>query len=88
MSVNSEKFGSFMRNSVSLKMMSIALLTLVLLIPMSMISSTMSERENRKTTVVTETNHNWGDAQKIAGPFFTVPFKVFLKDEKKQSNKI
>lgn len=87
MSVNSEKFGSFIRNSASLKMMSIALLTLILLIPMSMISSTMSERENRKTTVVTETNHNWGDAQKITGPFFTVPFKVFLKDEKNNQTK-
>ncbi|WP_060826338.1 cell envelope integrity protein CreD [Sulfurospirillum cavolei] len=87
MSVNSEKFGNFMRNSVSLKMISIAFLTLILLIPMSMISSTMNERENRKTTVVSETNHNWGDAQKITGPFFTVPFKVFLKDEKNNQTK-
>jgi inner membrane protein len=77
-----KKTGDFIRNSATIKVLSIGLLVIVLLIPTSMISSLMRERESRRDSVVQEINHKWGNSQTITGPFFTVPFKSFYKDEK------
>jgi inner membrane protein len=76
------KTGSFIRNSATLKIVAIGLLVLVLIIPTSMISSLMRERESRKDMVVQEINQKWGNSQTVTGPFLTVPFKSFYKDEK------
>jgi len=76
-----KKTGDFIRNSATIKVVSIGLLVLVLLIPSSMISSLMRERKSRKNSVVQEIHHKWGSSQTITGPFFTVPFKSFYQDE-------
>ena len=70
-----KKTGDFIRNSATIKVLSIGLLVIVLLIPTSMISSLMRERESRRDSVVQEINQKWGNSQTITGPFFTVPFK-------------
>lgn len=77
-----KKTGDFIRNSATIKVLSIGLLVIVLLIPTSMISYLMRERESRRDSVVQEINQKWGNSQTITGPFFTVPFKSFYKDEK------
>ncbi|MCP4116112.1 MAG: cell envelope integrity protein CreD [Desulfobacteraceae bacterium] len=77
-----KKTGNFIRNSATLKIISIGLLVLVLLIPTSMVSSLMRERESRRDEVVREINQKWGNSQTITGPFLTVPFKSYYKDEK------
>ena len=77
-----KKTGDFIRNSATVKIFSIGLLLIVLLIPTSMISSLMKERKSRRDSVVQEISHKWGDSQTITGPFFTVPFESFYKDEK------
>lgn len=77
-----KKTGDFIRNSATIKILSIGFLVVVLLIPTSMISSLMWERESRRDSVVQEINQKWGNSQIITGPFFTVPFKAFYKDEK------
>jgi len=46
-----------------------------------MISSLMSERESRRDSVIQEINQKWGNSQTVTGPFFTVPYKSFYKDE-------
>jgi inner membrane protein len=76
------KTGDFIRNSATLKVFSIALLVLILLIPEAMVSSLLKEREFRRDSVVQEINRKWGNSQTITGPFFTVPYKNFYKDEK------
>ncbi|MEN8141497.1 MAG: cell envelope integrity protein CreD [Thermodesulfobacteriota bacterium] len=75
------KTGDFIRNSASVKIISIGILVLVLLIPTSMISSLMRERESRRDSVVAEITQKWGSAQTITGPFLTVPYKSFYKDD-------
>ena len=75
------KTGDFIRNSATLKIVSIGILILVLLIPTSMISSLMRERELRRDSVVEEINQKWGNIQTITGPFFTIPYKSFYKDD-------
>ena len=76
-----KKSRDFVRNSASVKIISIGILILVLLIPTSMITSLMKERESRRDTVIKEINHKWGNSQVITGPFFTVPYKSFYKDK-------
>ena len=79
-----KKTGDFIRNSATLKIVSIGILLVVLLIPTSMISSLMHERELRRNSVVQEINQKWGNNQTITGPFFTIPFKSFYKDKNDQ----
>ncbi|NNG01115.1 MAG: cell envelope integrity protein CreD [Desulfobacteraceae bacterium] len=75
------KTSDFIRNSATLKMFSIGILVLVLLIPTTMVSSVMRERENRRDDVVAEINWKWGTGQTITGPFFTIPYKSYYMDE-------
>lgn len=49
-----------------------------------MVSSLLRERELRRNSVIEEISEKWGSSQIITGPFFTVPFKSFYKDEKDQ----
>lgn len=75
------KAGDFFRNSATLKIVSIGILILGLLIPTSMISSLMKERESRRDSVAQEISQKWGNSQTITGPFFTIPYKSFYKDK-------
>lgn len=77
-----KKTGDFIRTSATLKVFSIGLLVLLLLIPTHMVSSLMRERESRRDSVVSEISEKWGSQQTITGPFFTVPYKSFYRDEK------
>ncbi|PIE75102.1 MAG: cell envelope integrity protein CreD [Deltaproteobacteria bacterium] len=76
-----KKTGNLIRNSATIKIISIGILVLVLLIPTSMVSSLLTERESRRDSVVQEINHKWGNSQTITGPFFTIPYKSFYKDK-------
>lgn len=80
-----KKTGDFIRNSATIKVLSIGLLILILLIPLSLISSLMKERESRRDSVIREINEKWGNSQTITGPFFTVPFKSFYRDEEEKN---
>ncbi len=79
-----KKIADYIRNSATIKMMSIGLIILILLIPESMVSSLMRERESRRDEAVREINQKWGDAQTITGPFITIPFKSFYRIKKDQ----
>jgi inner membrane protein len=45
-----------------------------------MIQNLIHERQSRRDSVVNEISQKWGDCQTITGPFITVPFKTFFKD--------
>ena len=68
------------RNSVNFKIFTIAILIIILLIPTSMIKSLIKEREVRQRSVVDEISSKWGNAQTIAGPILTIPYKEFSTD--------
>jgi len=74
------KTGSFIKNSATIKIISIGILVLVLLIPSLMVSSLLKERESRRDSVVEEINEKWGNRQTITGPFITVPYKSYYKN--------
>jgi len=79
-----KKVADTIRNSATIKVISMGVLILLLLIPSSMVSSLIREREQRKESVVSEINEKWGGSQVITGPFVTVPFKAYYKDEDNQ----
>ncbi len=75
------KSSSFIKRSVTLKIVSVGILILLLLIPAGMIQSLISERQSRRDSVVGEISEKWGNRQTITGPFITVPFKRYFKDQ-------
>lgn len=78
-----EKLNTKIKNSITLRLLSIAFLVLILLIPTSMIESLISEREYRREDVTREVSSKWGGSQTITGPILTIPYTKYIKDEEK-----
>lgn len=77
-----KKTSQCIKRSITLKIISVGILILLLLIPASMVKGLIRERQHRRDAVVREISEKWGDSQTITGPFLTVPFKSFYKDNK------
>ncbi len=77
------------KNATIIKVGAIGLLTLLLLIPMSMIQSLVMERRARQLEATTDISSKWGYEQRITGPILTVPYYTFdLNKENKRINKV
>ncbi|MCB0559517.1 MAG: cell envelope integrity protein CreD [Lewinellaceae bacterium] len=63
------------RNSVTLKLFVVGILILILLIPVSMVTSLIREREGIRDEAVREVSAKWGGDQTIAGPVISVPYR-------------
>ncbi len=79
----SNNFKSWIRESVSVKFVVICILTLLLLIPASMIRSLVRERKQTRNEVINEISSKWGNEQTITGPVITVPYKEYQYAEGK-----
>lgn len=78
-----ERLNNWMRNSVMLKLITIAILTLLLLIPASMIESTIQEREGLNMQAIEEVSAIWAREQQLNGPVLTIPLIYEYKEEDK-----
>jgi inner membrane protein len=67
--------GRFMR-SPGFKFFTLGVLSLLLLIPASLIWLLVSEREDRARDVAREIAQTWGGSQRLIGPFIIVPYEV------------
>lgn len=77
-----EKMSRLIKNSVTLKLVTITILMLLLLIPTSMIESIIQERENLNDEVTREVSSKWADEQILNGPILTIPvIYEFDKDD-------
>ncbi len=65
-----------LRHSVGIRLIIVAVLTIILMIPAQMIRSLITERQARRDQVASEINSNWGGEQVLIGPILNVPFKV------------
>ena len=54
----------------------LALLVLLMLIPLDMVEGVVQERAERKHTVETEIGEQWGPAQTVGGPILVIPYEV------------
>ena len=67
-------FSTWIRESITLRFILVAVLVLLLLIPAAMIRSLISERASRNNVVMNEISSEWAGQQTISGPYLTVPF--------------
>ena len=70
----------WVRHATSLKGLVIFVLTLLLLIPTSMIEGLIIERQGRQQEAVEEVSGKWGRQQTLAGPFLILPYEQTLRN--------
>lgn len=81
--LSGEKKNFFERYSYTLKVIVVGILTLLLLIPLSMIESLIRERQNSKQAAVTDITSKWGAEQTITGPCLVIPYTETVVEDKK-----
>lgn len=74
---NTNKFSHWLRNSISARMIIIAFLSLVLLIPLLLVGELIHEREQRQHEVIREINSKWGNEITFYGPILKVPYRTY-----------
>ncbi len=80
-----EKVSSLIKNSVTLKLVTITILMLLLLIPAVLIEEIIFEREQLNQEVVDEVSFKWGHKQQINGPILTIPVIYEYEEEEKKT---
>lgn len=76
-----DRLNNWARNSVTLKLFAIGVLILFLLIPASMLTSLIHERENIRDNAIQEVSSKWGLNQSISGPVIAVPYQSIYQTE-------
>lgn len=78
-----ESISHFIRESVSIKILTIFILSLLLMIPMEFVGSLIHERESLRQSAVNEVNDIWARRQSVYGPVLTLPInKEVIEDGK------
>jgi len=85
MDIKSEasSFSNKIKQSYTAKLIVTFVILLILMIPQSMVSSLVFERQARSEEAITEVSDTWSRAQVISGPFLTIPYKVLLNQNDK-----
>ncbi len=78
-----EKVNNAIKNSISIKLLSIGFLIAILLIPQSMIKSLITERQSNQFVAVNEVSDSWAAPLELTGPILTIPFEVVYNDKDK-----
>lgn len=73
-----------LKNNIYFKIFAIFFIALMLLIPTAMIESLIGERENTQTEAIREVSSKWAEAQTISGPFVSIPYYRYVKEEAKK----
>ncbi len=73
------KFSSWLRTSITARMLMVGFLILVLLVPLNFIKSLIYERAERQNEVITEINEKWGNEVLLSGPILKVPYKTYTE---------
>lgn len=73
------KFGNWVKTSITARMLMVGFLVIILLIPLSFINNLISERAYRQSDVVNEINEKWGENVLVYGPFLKIPYKTYTE---------
>ncbi|MDA8707482.1 cell envelope integrity protein CreD [Cyclobacteriaceae bacterium] len=68
-----------MKASISIRLLTIGLLILLLLIPVSMVQDLIKERHERQEEAIKEVSDKWGSTQTLLGLVLTVPYTTSSK---------
>jgi len=74
-----ERLNNWVKQSITIRLITIGILILLLLIPVSMVESIIREREYRKEEAIKEVSSKWGEQQTIKGLMLTIPYKTYTK---------
>ncbi|MEM6344217.1 MAG: cell envelope integrity protein CreD [Bacteroidota bacterium] len=74
-----ERANNWLKNSITIRLMTIGILILLLLIPVTMVQDLIREREYRQSRAISEVSSKWGNAQTISGLVLTVPYYSYTK---------
>ncbi|MCB0457420.1 MAG: cell envelope integrity protein CreD [Flavobacteriaceae bacterium] len=76
-----QKFTSWLKTSITARMIVVGFLLFVLLIPLEFVKNLIAERAMRQQEVIREINSKWGNEVLLSGPILKIPYKTF-KEEK------
>ncbi|WP_452223734.1 cell envelope integrity protein CreD [Lacinutrix chionoecetis] len=76
---NTNKFGHWLKTSITARFFMVGFLTLILLIPLFFIQNLIDERARRQESVIREINEKWGNEVLLYGPVLKIPYKVFTE---------
>jgi len=79
---NKNKFGHWIKTSITARLIMVGFLTLLLLIPLSFIDILIRERSYRQQDVVNEINDKWGNNVLVYGPILKLPYKTYIETSK------
>lgn len=82
-----ERVNTWIKKSVTLKLVTITILMLLLLVPLGMIKSIIHEREIIRSQTVLEVSSKWAGDQLINGPVLTIP-AVYLHETDEKTTEI
>lgn len=74
-----ERLNQKMRESLTIKLLTIGVLILLLLIPLEMVQNLIRERNYRNQNTVSEVSSEWSRGQQISGPILTIPYHSYEK---------
>jgi inner membrane protein len=74
-----DRLNTWIRESVTVKLISIGILVILLLIPTAWILQIMEERQQRAGDVMEEVYGKWSGSQTVAGPVWIVPYRKMEK---------
>ena len=74
-----EKANAWLKASISIRLLTIGLLILLLLIPVSMVQDLIKERHERQEEAIKEVSDKWGSTQTLLGLVLTVPYTTSSK---------
>lgn len=75
MSELADRVSTRLRNSQTLRLLTVGVLVLLLQIPIAMIGGLVSERTERGSEAVAEVSSKWGNRQVLTGPMLVVPYR-------------
>ncbi len=75
------KFSTWLKESITARMLVVGILILILLIPLQFVKELIYERGARQTEVIREINEKWGNEVILSGPILKVPYKTYKTTE-------
>ena len=75
------RFTTWLRNSITARMLVVGFLLMVLLVPLEFVKSLIGERAQRQEEAVREINGKWGNEVLLSGPILKIPYRTY-KEEK------
>jgi inner membrane protein len=70
-----ERIKTKMRDSLTVRLLTIGFLMLLLLIPLAMVMDLIRERSNRSEEAIRTVSADWAGTQTLVGPVLTVPYR-------------